>query len=274
MHIHQLRKIQSDSVTCFEETLKTVELNLTELCNRTCSFCPRHNPITYPNRNLSMSKETVTKISKDLQTLGFKNRVSLVGFGEPFLHKNLVEFVSIIRNDLPDLKWLEINTNGDFLSTDIIKQLSIAGCNQLTISMYDSDITESITQLVGDIDINVTFKHLYQEKMELVEVNRHNILQKINIVGKHDTCYLPFYKMFIDYDGSVLLCNNDWGRQAAVGNVNNENIMSIWNSEPMSIYRKNLLNNNRDMNPCKFCNINGTLFGKDSFEYYEKHFNR
>jgi radical SAM protein with 4Fe4S-binding SPASM domain len=190
------------------------------------------------------------------------------------IHKNLTEFVSLIRATLPDLKWLEINTNSDFLTIDKVKDLYSAGCNQLTISMYDRDISEQIKTLISGININVTFKHLYAERMELNEVNRDNILTKINIVNKRETCYLPFYKMFIDYDGKVLVCNNDWGRQGVIGDINVHSLYEIWNSDEMLGYRKKLLAKDRDMNPCKFCNINGTLYGKDSFDYYEKYLNQ
>jgi radical SAM protein with 4Fe4S-binding SPASM domain len=274
MLIQQLRQQQSETVNSFSDTLKTVELNITELCNRTCSFCPRHNPESYPNQNLAMTTETLTKIVRDLKSFNFNNRVGLVGFGEPFLHKNLTEFVSLIRATLPDLKWLEINTNSDFLTIDKVKDLYSAGCNQLTISMYDRDISEQIKTLISGININVTFKHLYAERMELNEVNRDNILTKINIVNKRETCYLPFYKMFIDYDGKVLVCNNDWGRQGVIGDINVHSLYEIWNSDEMLGYRKKLLAKDRDMNPCKFCNINGALYGKDSFDYYEKYLNQ
>jgi 2-iminoacetate synthase ThiH len=33
------------------DSILTVEINTTELCNRTCVFCPRNDPEVYPNRN-------------------------------------------------------------------------------------------------------------------------------------------------------------------------------------------------------------------------------
>ena len=31
--------------------LRQIDVNITDLCNKTCSFCPRHNPEIYPNSN-------------------------------------------------------------------------------------------------------------------------------------------------------------------------------------------------------------------------------
>ena len=36
-------------------SILTVEVNTTELCNRTCSFCPRADPKVFGNRNLHMT---------------------------------------------------------------------------------------------------------------------------------------------------------------------------------------------------------------------------
>ena len=40
-------------------SLVSVELNVTELCNRRCVFCPRGDRQTYPNRNLIMPLEVL-----------------------------------------------------------------------------------------------------------------------------------------------------------------------------------------------------------------------
>ena len=44
-----------------------LEINPTELCNRTCSFCPRGQG--YPNKNEHISLEVIDKIFKDLKEL-------------------------------------------------------------------------------------------------------------------------------------------------------------------------------------------------------------
>lgn len=40
--------------------LSLVEINPTELCNRTCSFCPRNDPEVYPNQNLNIKRSLKT----------------------------------------------------------------------------------------------------------------------------------------------------------------------------------------------------------------------
>ena len=58
-----------------------IEINITELCNRMCSFCPRAHG--YPNLNLNMSVETAVQIKN--QAKGFVDTIHIVGRGEPLL---------------------------------------------------------------------------------------------------------------------------------------------------------------------------------------------
>ena len=53
-------------------SLLTVEISTTELCNRTCVFCPRHDSRVYPNRNLNMSLEMATAIAENLSKDNYK----------------------------------------------------------------------------------------------------------------------------------------------------------------------------------------------------------
>ena len=48
------------------DSILTVEVNTTELCNRTCVFCPRHDPEVFPNRNLHMTVKGANTIAEHL----------------------------------------------------------------------------------------------------------------------------------------------------------------------------------------------------------------
>ena len=72
-----------------------IEINITELCNRECSFCPRAHG--YPNLNLNMSVETAVRIQN--QAMGFVDTIHIVGRGEPLLHPNFLNIVSIFAKD-------------------------------------------------------------------------------------------------------------------------------------------------------------------------------
>ena len=272
MNIDQLRIQQQTEVTDLLSTLKTVEINPVDICNRVCSFCPRSDTELYPNTKGTISLELISKIAKDLKAINYSNRVSFVGFGEPLLYKSLVDAVGIISSELPLCRWIEVNTNADFLTKDLAEQLSDAGCTNITVSMYDSDITNQLTEKLHGVNIELTFKHCYQENFEITLVNRSDIISQKQTPGVGGQCFLPFYKMFIDWNGDVLICCNDWGREGVIGNLNSNSIEELWFSEKINDYRRSLRDGNRIHHPpCKYCDIQGTRYGQESFNFLTKH---
>ena len=273
MSIDCLRTAQQAGVSDLLSTLKTVEINPVDICNRTCSFCPRSDSKLYPNTKEKMSLDLVSKIATDLKDINYSGRISFVGFGEPLLYKSLVDAVKIVSGSVPRCKWIEINTNADFLSKELAEELRLAGCTNLTISMYDSDISKELTAKLKGIDLELTFKHCYQENFEISLVNRSDIILQKETGIYQEQCFLPFYKMFIDWNGDVLVCCNDWGRKGIIGNVNTSSIKELWLSKPMNTYRRSLRDGNRNgQDPCKYCNIQGTKYGKDSFDFFNKNY--
>ena len=83
LNISDHRDAQSniDKVDSIYSMLRTVEINPTELCNRRCSFCPRHDSKLYPNTNNHISVDTVKNLCMSLKHINFNNRVGFVGFG-------------------------------------------------------------------------------------------------------------------------------------------------------------------------------------------------
>ena len=70
-----------------------VELNVNELCNRTCIFCPRHDPKVYPNQNLHMDLNLAQEIAKQLEEINFSGIVNISGTGEATLTKYLSSII-------------------------------------------------------------------------------------------------------------------------------------------------------------------------------------
>ena len=264
MSIEHLRKMQSTGAVDLISTLSTVEINITDICNRECSFCPQSlDDYSYKS---SIKLDIIEKIAFDLSAIDYNGRVSFVGFGEPLLYKNLHKAVDIINRIVKNVKWIEINTNADYLTRDKAEVLALSGCTNLTVSMYDYDISSKITSLLAGIEIELTFKHCYAI---LPVVNRNDIISQETVLNINRQCFLPFYKMLIDSTGDVLICNNDWGRNGVIGSIKEQSIQEIWFSEKISNYRNELKNGNRNKcDPCKYCNINGKQYGKDSYDIW------
>ena len=147
-------------------SILTIELSTTELCNRTCVFCPRHDPKVYPNRNLHMSVEDAEMISKNIGS-DFKGKISLTGFSENFLNKNFHDIIKVMRKNLSN-SIFECNTNGDFLTEEYAKKLFINGLDLLYINLYDGlEQIEKFTKIMKNAKIDeskYSFRAHYSQK--------------------------------------------------------------------------------------------------------------
>ena len=265
MNIDELRNLQEHGVTDLWSTLRSVEINPTELCNRTCGFCPRTDPKLYKNSKKHIDPSLCTLIGNQLQN--FTGRIGFVGFGEPLLHPNIVNCIANIKVACPTAQWIEINTNGDILTRELAIELADAGCTNITISMYDKDNTDYFTEMLKDIDIQLVLRHHYDTSTNGI-VNRINIIQRDgDILEINRPCYKPFYKMFIDWNGDFLLCEQDWSKVTNNYNIYSTSITDFW-LDKLATYRKELANGNRTLRPCNKCDINGTKYGYESFRMF------
>lgn len=276
LDIYDYRDAQSniDIVENIYSMLRAVEINPTELCNRRCSFCPRHDSKLYPSTNNHIGLDTVRNLCASLKDINFNNRVGFVGFGEPLLHRDIYSCIKVVRDMLPDLKWLEINTNGDLLDRETLENLHRAGCSHIAVSMYDRDITNRLMDMKEDIPINFVFRHHYDKSnnYNLNIVNRSELL-KGDAKNYFDTpCNIPFYKAMIDWNGDVLLCNNDWKRTKIYGNVNEVSFDKIWFGDELNEHRNKLLCSRSQCDPCKNCSVNGLLRGAESIQVYKEYY--
>jgi len=74
----------------------------------------------------------------------------------------------------------------------------------------------------------------------------------IEIKGKKKTrCDLTL--LVVDYKGDVLLCCDDYFGKYSFGNVNDKNIMDIWNSKNFKSMRKKLRKGIFELDICKKC---------------------
>ena len=260
------------------DSILTVEINTTELCNRTCVFCPRHDPQVFPNRQLHLTVKGAQTIAEQLEEEGYNGKISFSGFGENLLNPDFVEIVKTF-------------TNGDKLTDKYIRDLvHYAGLDLLYINLYDGpEQMDHFDQMILWAEIR---PDQYKFRMHWGDFEKHGLILNnrsgvIDWVGIEETdieslkgkpCHYPFYKMFVDWNGDVLFCSNDWGREHVVGNLLQQSLHDVWFSKPMNKIRKRLMKGDRSKSPCNKCSVDGSLFGKPSFdlikEYYESSNNR
>jgi radical SAM protein with 4Fe4S-binding SPASM domain len=92
-------------------------------------------------------------------------------------------------------------------------------------------------------------------------------------VGVYKDCYYPTYQFLIDWNGNVYLCPQDWQRKTSMGNIMQETVFDIWTGKTITAYRKNLISGKRCSGPCKSCNADGTLLGKNHTKKWKEIYN-
>lgn len=261
-----------------------LEINICGICNRKCFFCPKADRKLFPNKKEFMSLEFYEALLKDLAGVNFKGRLSFCGLSEPFIHKGLNDLVKITKQYCPKC-YLDILTNGDYCTVENVKELFESGLDNIKVSMYDGPEQipnfKKIQQECGLSDEQFVIRERYlsaERNFGLTINNRGGSvnLEQYNIVPLKEplkrSCYYPFHKLIIDYDGDVMICPCDWEKKLVVGNLHKKNIFGIWDSDIMKEVRLRLIKEDRSKPPCTQCDIDGTLYAKLHFEAWEKYY--
>ena len=246
--------INNGNIRFETDMIRIVTLNISEKCQLQCSICPRSQG--YPNQDIFMDLETVKQLKKRLDEINFQGIISISGMGEPCLHPKLLDICKI----LTPYK-IKILTNGladiDYKSLSHYADIYVTIHNQQSLSYLQNKFK----------DINVVFRNhdIQTADCELIQTNRGGWFINKAI---QQPCYFPFYKLCIDYDGSYLLCPDDWKRQSKRTGID------IYNMDIEQYYchyllpRKKELIKNRIQVPCSQCNANGTLMGESIVKEY------
>lgn len=267
-----------DSFYTHLKGLTVIELCITELCTRKCEFCPRADPVNYPNLKLFMSTDTVANIANSCKEYNYEGDFHISGFGESYTNKQFFEIVRTLRGILPNNR-ITVTSNGDLLNVDKIKSTYDSGVNYMIISCYDGEeARDKFVKLFADsgvADDEYEIRELWllpdETVKEMMDRNKFNnrsgavVVEEYRYDFNENACFLPFYKLVIDWDGTALLCCNDWYRKhKGFGNLNETSIKDVWLGSEFEKVRKQLYSGERVGPACSGCNIEGTLVGSKS----------
>ena len=247
--------MKSNNIESEIQCLKSIMLNISESCQLSCSYCPRS--YGYQNNEYFMTLDIVKEIKKQLDSFNYKGLISISGMGEPTLHKDIFKICDIFRNYN-----LQVISNGittDFDYEALSKKCTLIITKHLKSYNYDKKFE----------NINVIFKNHIEsdEKCSLIKTNRGGWLYN----EKRDRkCFVPFYKLSIDYDGSYLLCPDDWSRKSKNFNNTIFNIeIKKYFCETLKSTKAKLLKSRLFIDTCKNCSIDGMLAGIEEANFFK-----
>lgn len=102
-------------------------LEVTTHCNLRCRTCIR-NIWDDPQEHMSMN--TFSKVIESLSGIPNLERIVITGFGEPLIHPNLIEMITILRQRKLAVT---IGTNGLLLTREVSKELIKLGVDRIIV---------------------------------------------------------------------------------------------------------------------------------------------
>ena len=251
-----------------------VEVSESGICNRACVFCPKSDP-NYPNDPIFIETELIEQVSSELGNLGYSGIFVFSGFCEPLLDKNIFNLIQVTRKNLPMAK-IELVTNGDVLNSNRLPMLIDAGLSTLIISAYDGEHQlEQFREMADRAEIDqekLLIRPRYlgpDQDFGITLNNRAGSMDNAKFPIKKlteplkESCNYPFYALFIDYNGDVLLCPHDWRKMLVVGSLLKDSLVDIWTSNMMNKVREALNDEDRGFAPCNSCDVSGLIMGSE-----------
>lgn len=267
---------------------KTVAIETTNRCNASCSFCPNSR---LSRDRLTMNDELFEKIIEDC-TVFKPHTIEPFLNGEPLMDRKIFDRMELIKRKLPETK-IKIYTNGNLLSPDKIDKLAEIELDELFISLntinrskYKETMGLDLETTIKNLDYlttrnqkksvaeKITFRMTRTEDTGLFEQDQFIkyckgknispfIVGLFNYKGEIKSLLpVPDYpcehidRIDILANGKVALCCMDQEGEYSWGDVRENTVLDVYNSEIARFYRKMHRTGKRNkVVPCNKCNL-------------------
>ncbi len=237
-----------------------VSIETINRCNGTCPFCPCN--IREETRPFyEMPDKIFKKIIKDLKKIDYSETLMLLANNEILLDKNILERLQYARKMLPKAH-MKMFTNGKLLTPKIFQYILDNNLiDEMIINNYNSssNLTKPIKKIWDmyknkNINTKVIINIRYANE---VLSNRANSSpnKKGNKIVK-DYCALPFTDININPYGNLLICCCDAKEETNLGNIMDNDILTLFNNEKYINLRKKMKHGRNNINFCKYCDFN------------------
>jgi radical SAM protein with 4Fe4S-binding SPASM domain len=230
-----------------------VEVEINHACNRRCSYCP--NAVSKRKSTGEIDPELYERLMRELQALSFDGRISYDFYNEPLLHSDFEGIVATTRRHLPQAS-IVVYTNGTKLDQKRLERLFAAGVTQFVVTQHETDAGYAFDEVYRELGAEEKQRVLYRTHRELKLTNRGGMLKHLGKEGLVlAPCHIPSMVVTVTVSGNVLPCFEDYEENLVMGNLREQSLMQIWNSDKYAAFRKDLRRGQRHAHaPCKDCN--------------------
>ena len=271
----------------FKGQINLVEIETFSYCNRKCWFCA-NSIINRHSSNNTMPEKMYLSILNQLAEIDYDKEITYSRYNEPLAYKEIIlKRISQARKILPKAK-LRTNTNGDYVTFEYINELRDAGLNELFIQQYlanneqyDHDkmkkrMLKKIKGLgveykvISDVD-----NHRIEYDLIVEGITVHLRARNFAVEGTARTkkvaefnkdyvrtkpCMQVFNNMYIDYNGTVMVCCNTRSdvpehKNGVMAHINDAPIWDIYRNEKYKPWREHLKDESPKSGICAGCKI-------------------
>lgn len=248
-----------------------LDIEPTNACNLKCPMCPRTVIMNDEAKNKSfnvgmMKLEDFKKIIDEAVEIGVYS-IKLNWLGEPLVHPNIVEMVKYAKEK--GIEDVMFNTNAAILTEEMSRKLIEAGLDKIFFS-FDSPAKEKYESIRIGANFDDTLNNIKTLMKLRKDMGRTSPLTRVSMVLMEDNkdeyekfvdlfkdivdvvayveyrepmpiekteynsdfaCSQLWQRMFIAWDGDVIPCCVDSEKDMIMGNVHNDSIKNIWNSD-------------------------------------------
>jgi radical SAM protein with 4Fe4S-binding SPASM domain len=261
-----------------------LDIEVSGICNLKCRDCFQN--LVKGHLGL-MTFDTYKKIIDECEQKGLC-AVKLQSRGEPFVHRQIYDFISYAKGKFFDLM---ITTNGTlFKDYSHLDRLISSGLTYIVFSVdpqHDEAIAlneprglsrdEAISYVLSNkgTDLFVRINCFVKEKQQIEKKSKAlrclfpsadlihvGLLVDFNydkdsvpsqkVVGNQPCEYL-WQRMAIYWDGEVTACCRDFNNVFSFGNINRRTLEEIWNGDKLNRLRKIHLKDRDSVTLCKYC---------------------
>jgi radical SAM protein with 4Fe4S-binding SPASM domain len=213
-----------------------IEIETLNRCNSTCGFCPV-NRLVDPRPLERMDEALFRRIIDELAAWDYDRLLNLYSNNEPFLDKRLYDFTAYARAQLPRA-FIQITSNGTALNAAKVERI-LPFLSRLIINNYSS------RSALHD-NVRAIVEHLQAKRPDLAPKLLVFLRQldefKTNRAGRapnrpvatttyRSRCAYPFFQMVIRPDGKISLCCHDALGEVTLGDLRQDALRSVWQSE-------------------------------------------
>ena len=199
-------------------------------------------------------------IVSQLAAIDFSGEIGLHFFDEPLANPTIVQKVRKLHEEVPKAS-LYINSNGDYLTTELFQDLVSSGLSRLLVSQYNGNMSRNIRK----ISQNATAEETRVLKVKLAPMLLNNRAGSLNNFTMPEplltNCYLPSNQLVINYKGEVVICCSDYHGKVILGEISEKSLFEIWSGYDFKLIRRLLKKKKRgEIVTCKNCNFSGDFY--------------